>query len=193
MKRSRQAESVSVQVKGKGLSVTPELHDHVVSKMQRLARYLDRLQTIDVELWRESARAAEDQNHVEATAHVPGRTLRVETCNADMFAAIDEAVDRLYRQINRKKERMKAHHGVKPAEILELEPDTDDTSPTDINETVIHVEKLSVKPEFEDEAVEALETQGRPFYVFLNARNERINVLYRRTDGSYGLVEPTGS
>jgi putative sigma-54 modulation protein len=47
-----------------------------------------------------------------------------------------------------------------------------------------------MKPQFEDEAVEQMEALGHAFYVFLNARNEQVNVLYRRKDGAYGLIEP---
>lgn len=190
MKRAdRTPEGVTVQVKGKGVTVKPELHDLVSSKMQRLSKYLDRLQSVDVELLHEKTRDADHQNHVEVVAHVPGRTMRVQTTNADMQAAVDEAVDRLYRQLNRKKERMKAHHGMKPAEAVTEEAvegadDDDETVP------VIHVERLDLKPQFEDEAIEELDTQRRAFYVFMNARDEQINVVYRRADGSYGLIEP---
>src|SRR5438270_4124391 len=119
MKSARQTGSgVSIQVKGKGLPVTQALREQVTYKMKRLDKYLDRLQTIEVELCHEKTRESIHQNQVEATAHVPGRTIRVTTSNADMYAAIDEAVDKLYRQLNRKKERMKAHHFTKPAEIL---------------------------------------------------------------------------
>lgn len=184
---------ITVQVKGKGLPVTQALRDQVRSKMRRLDKYLDRLQSIDVELCHEKTRESSRQNQVEATARVPGRTIRVATSNADMYAAIDEAVDKLYRQLNRKKERMKAHHGVKPAEILPPLLESDEATELDErdeDEAVIHLERLEVMPQFEDEAIDQFELRGGGFYVFLNARNERINVLYRRDDGSYGLIEP---
>ena len=194
MQRTQHAAgTVSGQVKGKGLAVKAALHDQVVHKMQRLDKYLDRLQTIDVELCREKTRDSAHQNQVDATAHVPGRTIRVTTSNADMYAAIDEAVDKLYRQLNRKKERMKSHHGGKPAEILPPLTETDEAIEIEDrngDEAVIHLERVEVMPEFEDEAIEQFEARGGSFYVFLNARNERINVLYRRDDGSYCLVEP---
>jgi putative sigma-54 modulation protein len=189
MKRAeRTSAGVSVQIKGNGVSVKPELHDLVSSKMQRLSKYLDRLQTVDVELLHEKTRDSAHQNSVEVTAHVPGRTLRVRTTNADMQAAVDEAVDRLYRQLNRTKERMKAHHFTKPSEMVPLEqPEPEDTVPPN---PVLHVERVDLEPQFEDEAIEELDLQQRPFYVFMNARDEQINVVYRRPDGSYGLIEP---
>jgi putative sigma-54 modulation protein len=110
-----------------------------------------------------------------------------------MHAAIDEAVDKLYRQLNRTKERLKGHHSSKLAELLDS-TSADATEPSGLAEEVeapvIHIERLEVKPQFEDEAIEELDAQGRAFYVFLNARNEQVNVLYRRADGSYALIEP---
>jgi putative sigma-54 modulation protein len=186
------AGSVSVEVKGKNLPITPALHDQVVSKMQKLDRYLDQLNALEVELCTEATRESAHHNSVEATATVHGRTIRVRTVNADMYAAIDEAVDKLYRQLNRTKERMKSHSGGRIAdaalgEVVAEVRDGDDGE----EERDIRVERLDVKPMFEDEAVDQLEESDRQFYVFLNARNERVNVLYRRKDGSYGLIEPS--
>ena len=184
---------VSVQVKGKNIPVTPALRDLVVRKMHRLDKYLNRLQAIEVELCTESTRDASHHNHVEATTHVLGRTIRVTSNNSDMHAAIDEAVDKMYRQLNRQKERIKSHHGSKPAEVLPL-PEAPATEPAlprgDGAAPVIRVERLSDKPRFEEEAIEEMEALGQDFYVFLNARSEQMNVVYRRTDGTYGLIQP---
>lgn len=191
MKRTNNtAGGVSIQVKGKGLTVNDAVHEQVVHKMQRLDKYLDRLQRIEVELAHENVRDSGQQNQVQAVAHVPGRTLRVATVNADLYAAIDEAVDKLYRQLNRTKERMKSH---KAAKILPPMTDAEMAAETPLDserEPIIHVERLDVEPMFEDEAIQEMEEQRRSFYVFLNARNERVNVLYRRQDGSYALIEP---
>lgn len=186
---------VNVQVKGKNLAVTPALEAHVVEKMRCLDKYLDRLSQIEVELECEKTRDAAHHNHVEATARVAGRTIRVATSDSDMYAAIDEAVDKLYRQLNRQKERMKSHHGVKPVEALSIEPGDAGIGEPELDEdevtgTIVRVKRFDMKPEFEDDAVENLEDLGHSFYVFLNARSEQVNVLYKRRDGSYGLIEP---
>lgn len=196
MKKPRPATGeVTVLVKGRNVTITPALHDQVVRKMQRLSKYLDRLQTIDVELCTESTRNAAQQNRVDATTHVAGRTIRVATLDAEMHAAIDQAVDKLYRQLNRQKERMKSHQGAGLAESLPVDaPDLAFPEPLDDGASAeapaIHVERLEVKPQFEEEAIEELDSNENGFYVFLNARNEKLNVVYRREDGSYGLIEP---
>ena len=192
-KGHRTSGAVRVQVKGKNMAIAPALREQVIQKMGKLDKYLDRLQQIEVELCTEKTREAIHHNRVEATTRVRGRTIRVTADDSDMHAAIDEAVDKLYRQLNRTKERLKGHHSSKLAELLDS-TSADATEPSGLAEEVeapvIHIERLEVKPQFEDEAIEELDAQGRAFYVFLNARNEQVNVLYRRADGTYGLIEP---
>jgi putative sigma-54 modulation protein len=183
-----------VRVKGKNLTVTPALHDHVVEKMSKLEKYLDRVSEIEVELWTEQTREAAQHNHVEATTRVAGRTVRVTTADVSMSAAIDEAVDRLYRRLNRQKERMKSHHGTKPSETLSEAGEVESLTPNDVMDQsdgeIVRVKSFDMKPEFEDDAIESMTDLGHSFYVFLNARNEHVNVLYRRADGTIGLIDP---
>jgi putative sigma-54 modulation protein len=190
----------TVHVKGKNMTVTPALHDQVVNKMGRLEKYHDRVQTIEVELHTEKTREAAYQNCVEAITHVRGKTLRVTATHEDMHAAIDEAVDKLYRQLNKQKERLKSHHASKPAEIVPEPSEVDEsaeidvprraTASSDADATVVHVERLDVEAQFEEEAIQEMEALGHGFHVFLNARNERVSVLYKRSDGGYGVIEP---
>lgn len=185
---------LTVHVKGKHLPITPALRDHVVAKMSRLDKYLDRLQSIEVELSTEKTRDAGHHNHVEATTHVAGKVVRVCTSHEDMYAAVDEAVDKLYRQLNRRKERLKGHHGTRASGFAAgieagdgtalAEPERDGVLPE------IMPERLELEPMFDEEALAELQQTSAPFYVFLNARNEQINVLYRRANGAYGLIEP---
>jgi putative sigma-54 modulation protein len=195
MKKSRHSEGeVQVHVKGKNLTVTPALHDQVVRKMERLDKYLDRLQTIDVELCMEKTRDLDQQCHVEATTHVAGRTLRVTATDGEMYAAVDEVVDKLYRRLNRRKERLKAHAASKLAELPvpgeESGPEETFPEASDERTPSIRSERLALEPMFEDEALDELESGDREFLVFLNARSEQVNVLYRRPDGDFGLIEP---
>lgn len=179
----RTAAGIDVNVKGKGLSVTPALRDLVERKMSRLDKYHDRLHSIDVELIREKTRAADKQNSVDVVARVPGQTIRVQAAAAEIHAAVDEAVDKMYRHLNRKKERQKEHHAGRATEMLLLD---DNEVPLD---TRINVDRPLVEPLSEEDAIAALDASGRPVYVFLNARNQQVNVVYRR-DGGYSIVEP---
>lgn len=200
MKRAqRPNEQVTVHVKGKNVIVTPALHDQVVRKMGKLDKYLDRLQDIEVELRTEHTRASAHHNCVEATTRVLGRTIRVTATHEDMHAAIDATVDKLYRQLNRQKERLKSHQASRLVDVLPTggpeggpgeEAPGEEPAADSPGAGGIRVERLEMKPQFEEEAVEEMEAAGRDFYVFLNARSERVNVLYRHSDGGYALIEP---
>jgi putative sigma-54 modulation protein len=202
MKRIHQPPGqVEVQVKGSHLVVTQALNDQVVQKMAKLDRYFDKLQTVEVELCWEKTRDANQQSRVEAITHVKGRTLRVVATHSDMYAAIDEVVDKLHRTLNRQKERSKSHGTNKIADVspagAELE-ELDYSEPIDVEpeadaEPVIIRERLEVKPQFEEEAIAEMDAAGLTFYVFMNARNESVNVVYRHADGSYGVIEPQAS
>jgi putative sigma-54 modulation protein len=98
---------------------------------------------------------------------------------------VDEAVDKMYRNLNRRKERQKAHHGGKAVEVLGVEE-----AETAVQSARITVERPLVEPLDEEDAIQALEDSGRPVYVFLNARNQQVNVVYRRDDGGFSIVEP---
>lgn len=199
MKRSHQPSGqVEVQVKGSHLLITQALNDQVVQKMAKLDRYFDKLQTIEVELCWEKTRAADQQSRVEATTHVKGRTLRVVASHSDMYAAIDEAVDKLQRSLNRQKERTKSHGTNKIADVLPFSSEPDEVPQEALTdrdseggqEPVIIRERLDIKPQFEEEAIAEMDASGLTFYVFMNARNESVNVLYRHGDGTYGVIEP---
>lgn len=175
---------IDVHVKGKGLPVTPALRDLVERKMSRLDKYHDRLQSIDVELMHEKTRDADQQNSVDVVARVPGQTIRVQAAAAEIHAAVDEAVDKMYRHLNRKKERQKGHHSAKAAELLSSVPEEV------VADKRITVERPLVEPLSEEDAIAALDETGRPHFVFLNARSQQVNIVYHRDDGSYGIVEP---
>lgn len=175
---------IDVHVKGKGLAVTPALRELVERKMSRLDKYHDRLQSIDVELIHEKTRAADQQHSVDVVARVPGQTIRVQAAAAEIHAAVDEAVDKMYRHLNRRKERQKGHHAGRAAEVLTAEPEE---APEGRR---ITVERPLVEPLSEEDAIDSLDDSGRPLFVFLNAKNQQINVVYRRDSGGYCIVEP---
>lgn len=189
------AQKADVRVKARNFPLTEALEKQVEQKMGRLDKYLDRLQGIDVVLWTEQSKEADRHNHVEATARIGGRKVHVTAMKSDMYAALDETVDKMYRQLNRTKERLKSHHGSRLAEVLpgeEMESADETIYDDAADPSVVKVKRFEMKPQFEDEAIAEMETLGHSFYVFLNADSERVNVVYRRKDGDYGLIDPLG-
>jgi putative sigma-54 modulation protein len=189
---------VDVTVKGNHLVVTQALRDAVVQKMGNLDRYFSRLQSIDVELCSEKTRESSLHNRVEATTHIAGRSIRVTASHEDMYAAIDDAVDKLHRSLNRLKERSTSHGGARILDVVATTetPQLDEERNLALrsgDSPVFTYERVEVQPLFEDDAIAELNEAGLSFYVFLNARSESVNVLYRHADGTYGIIEPRTS
>ena len=143
-------------------------------------------------------------------------TLEASSESNDMYASIDQVVDRIERRMRKYKTRlMQKHrprrHGVQHLEekvlrwewlerLAELEQNGTEESPLELAKEeqeqqhgpeVVHTEKYPVKPMFIDEAVLQMEMSNKQFLVFLNAKTEKVTVLYRRKTGDFGLIEPT--
>jgi putative sigma-54 modulation protein len=127
-----------------------------------------------------------------------------------MYVSVDEVVDKIARQMRKYKTRLMRHHRPRKHTIRHLDetvlrwewveevPETEivtigkqETEANLSEPTVIHSEKYPVKPMFIDEAVLQIEMSSKQFLVFLNAKTERVNVIYRRKNGDFGLIEPT--
>jgi putative sigma-54 modulation protein len=178
-------------VRGKNVDVAAEDREYAQRKMQRLARLLDDRTDAIVELSRERHKSVDDSHIVEVTLVIDGRPLRGAASASTYHAALDEVVDKLERQAvdHRRKPRLRARA---PAEKSLLRSLADGTSAgQDGGPTVVKVKRFAIEPMFEEDAVAGMEELGHSFFIFVNAETERLAVLYRRTDGNYGLIEPT--
>lgn len=168
---------MQVNVRGKNVEVTEALRDHVTRKIGKIGNHLDH-QTIMAEA---VLSVEKDRQIVEVTVPVEGRFLRGEESTPDMYASVDLVVDKLERQLDKLKTRMKHRNHVAQAKrATPLEPESQ----------VVRRKTFPIKPMSLDEAILQLEMVGHDFFAFTNADSERINVVYRRKDGNYGLLEP---
>jgi putative sigma-54 modulation protein len=176
---------MQLNIKGKNLDVTEPLKDYVTDKIGRLDRYLPNIDEIRVELSVQKARSSQDRHVVQVTMRSNSTILRAEERNADIFAAIDTVRDKLQRQIKRFKEkrvRMRERARVVPPETPE---ELEETSPR-----IVRTKRFAVAPMHEEEAIEQMELLGHDFFVFFNVTTSSMNVVYRRRDGGYGLLQP---
>ena len=187
-----------VKVTGRHLHVTPAINDYVTRKIESL--HLDYPKIIEAHVILE----VEKYRHSAEVILVCSNHITIEACEEtnDMYAAIDAAVDKICRQMRKYKTRLMKKHRPRhdiihhlEEHILEPEPvelsDAEDGAQNGAHHPVVRTERYPVKPMFIDEAVLQLEMSTRQFLVFLNARNSRVNVLYRRKSGDFGLIEPT--
>lgn len=176
-------------IKGNNVEVTDRLEDYVHQKIGKLDRYLPTITEAWVELSSEGARAAQDRQVCQVTVRSNGVILRAEERSDDMFNSIDSVLDKMYRQIARYKgKRQNRWRGADmPVEPLPL--DFDDELDEDIYD-IVRTKRFAMRPMHPEEAVEQMELLGHDFFIFFNADEGDVNVLYRRKQGNYGLLQP---
>lgn len=183
--------TVKVDVVGRNLEISDRVNDYVNKKASRLDRYLNSIDEVRVDLaYVKSARSAADRQVAQITVRGKGFILRVEERADDLFAAFDTALDKMQRQIERYKG--KRARGRVEGRKEEFIPEEEEESTEDLSAPIIARRKRFVlTPMDEIEAIEQMKLLGHDnFFVFYNATTNSVNVLYRRRDGTYGLIDP---
>jgi putative sigma-54 modulation protein len=176
-------------VKGKNLDVPDAVRQYAERKMRRLERFLDDRTEAILEISVEHHRSADDSRIAEVTLVIDGQAVRSRADAVTYEAAIDEVVDKVERRAvdHREKPRVRARA---PEEKGILSRIADGTSDGDRERRVVKTKRFAIEPMFEEDAIVQMESLGHAFFVFVNAESERVNVLYRRRDGDFGLIEP---
>ncbi len=179
-------------VKGKNLDVPDTDRVYAERKMLRLGRLLDDRSDAVVELSVEHHRSNNDTHIAEVTLVIDGRgPLRGVAHAPTHRAALDLVIDKLERQtIHHKEQPRRRSRPLEEKQILRSIADgtSDETA---MRPQIVKVKRFAIEPMFEEDAVSQMEELGHSFFVFVNAENERLAILYRRNDGDYGLIEPT--
>jgi len=173
---------MNIIITGKNMEVGDVLRNYVEKKVQKLNRYLPTASEARVELAMEGTKDAEHSQVAQITLRSKGTILRSEERSADIFASVDAALDKIYRQIIRYKEK-RYPRGRGPEKGLPLLEEEETPH-------IVRTKRFPVRPMDEEEAIEQMELLGHDFFVFFNATTGQVNVLYRRRDGNYGLIEP---
>jgi putative sigma-54 modulation protein len=176
-------------VRGKNLEVPDRVRQYAERKFARLERLLDDRTDAIVELSNEAHRSAADAHIADVTLVIDGRTLRSRATGGSYQAALDVVVDKVERQAidHKEKPRIRARPEEEKAILRRI---ADGTAEPATERQVVKTKRFAIEPMFEEDAVAAMEDTGHDFWVFVNAENERISILYRRRDGHYGLIEP---
>lgn len=203
---------MQIVVSGKNIHLSQALKDYAEKKLATIKKYFDHIIEVDVNLSADDVRDPERSKVCEVTVWANGVVIRGKKASEDLYASIDMVADKIERQVKKFKEKLKdvprrqtdkearsAIHSVlsydsgkkvakggkkvvtageEPAEAARAE------------HRIIRSGTFSIKPMFADEAVEQLDLLKQGFYVFSNAETNQINVIYKRTDGNFGLIEP---
>jgi len=178
---------VQIAITGRNLEITEALRRYAEEKVARLQRFVDQITSVHVILMIEKYRQI-----AEITLRIRDLTIRGEESSDDLYCAIDLVADKIERQILRYKEKIVEHVGRGPGRSRgrgeipqgEAEPFSRD------GPRIVKTKRFAMKPLSPDEAALQMNLLGHNFFVFRNARTEEVNVLYRRQDGDYGLIEP---
>ena len=173
-----------IAITGKNLEISDYLSDLVNKKVGKLERYFPQDADVFVTL------SVEKNRHiVEVTIPYDGGVIRGEEITGDMYASIDNVLDKLEKQIIRHRTKLEkclrsgAFREMDAA--LAMDDDLEEEGPK-----IVRVKRFAIKPMSEEEAMLQIEMVGHSFYVFLNSDTNQMNVLYKRKDGNYGLIEP---
>jgi putative sigma-54 modulation protein len=180
-----------LQVKGKNLEVSETLYRYAEEKLGKLERHLNDATRLELELTVERNPSIAQSQVAEATIWTKGPILRARESSEDMKASIDMLADKLERQVKRYREKRQrkqvSRHGPHHQHEEEVRPVVADES----EPVIVKTKQFAVKPMAPEEAVLQLELIGHDFFVFRNAESHEVNVVYRRRDGNYGLIEPS--
>lgn len=172
---------MQVRITGRNIQLTEAMKNYVHKKIKRLEKYLDEPIDIQVVLSVEKFRQIAEVNISSKSGSFYGSEE-----SHDIYASIDMVMDKLEEQVRRRKEKIQQR--VREPRI-EKPVSSPSAGPGD-DSRVVEVKRFAIKPMSLDEAVLQMDLSEDHFMVFLNATNNRVNVLYRRKDGRYGLIDP---
>ena len=168
---------------GKNMDVTPSLKETVESKLGKLERYF----TPDTEI-HVTLSVQKEQQKIEVTIPVKGNIIRSEQASTDMYVSIDLVEEVIERQLRKYKNKLIAKHQEGSnfnKELFETEEAVDDGEIK-----IVRTKKFGIRPMFPEDACVQMELLGHNFFVFFNAESDEVCVVYRRKDGTFGLIEP---
>ncbi|MGN8645422.1 ribosome hibernation-promoting factor, HPF/YfiA family [Gracilibacillus sp. HCP3S3_G5_1] len=180
-------------IRGENIEVTNAIKEYVERKIGKLERYFDTPPTSDVNV---NISVYNDEQQIEVTIPMTNLLLRAEENHVDLYAAIDLVVDKLERQIRKHKTKVNRkfrQQGAPKHVFAELENEATQLSEVDFEDQdieIVRTKRFELKPMDSEEAVLQMDMLGHAFFVFENSDTGNTNVVYKRRDGKYGLIEP---
>ena len=163
------------------VKITDSIKAYVEEKLGKLDQYFERPAELKAYV---VIRVRNKSDIIEVTIPTPKFSLRAETSHEDLYAAIDLTVAKLEGQIRKNKTKMrKKFKDIMQYELLMQEEEPENTS------DIVKRKTIELKPMDEEEAILQMELLGHDFYIFKNVKSGTVSVLYRRRDGSYGIIE----
>ena len=183
---------MKTNLKARNIELNDRLRGQIEHKLRRLDRITHEMAEADVELIGHASHATDSAQVAEVTLRNNGDVLRSTASGATPIAALDVVIDKLERQVVRTKERpgsVRKRHSDEVESVLSREA-IGTVEPDGGGPQVVKLKRFDMQPMFEEDAISQMEELGHAFFVFLDAETEQVAVVYRRTDGNYGLIQP---
>lgn len=169
-------------IRGNKLEVTDAINEYIKNKLSKVEKYLDDNEEVEAKAL--ISAKGKDQK-VEVTIWSGKYNIRAEETNVDLYAAIDLVIDKIEKQIRRYKDKLTSKK-TKTEVVPDME--IEDYFEED-GQTIVRRKEVFLKPIDEEEAITQMELLGHTFFVFKNVDTNKINVVYKRNDGDYGVIE----
>ena len=181
---------LSFNIRGENIEVTPAIREYVESKIEKVERYfnddLNANANVNLKVYNDK------QTKVEVTIPMKNLTLRAEERHNDMYAAVDLIVDKLERQIRKHKTKVNRKFRDREGSGIYFATVAQAGATTESNEeeyTIVRTKQFDLKPMDQEEAVLQMNMLGHDFYIYTDAESDSTNIVYKRRDGKYGLIE----
>ncbi len=176
---------MELQIKGKNVELSPTVRSYIERKLGKLNRHLPKIVEISVEISGEQTKSPQQRFVVQVTINNNGTLLRGEERGENLFTAVDKVAAIMNRQIERYKGKLYSKGRGSSVARSEFSEAVETPLPS-----VVKVKRFTVKPMSVAEAVDQMELLGHDFFLFFRDDTETLNLLYRRRDANYGLIEP---
>lgn len=191
---------MQIIVTGKNISLSDSLKDYAEKKLSSIKKYFDHILEINVTLSVDEVKDPAKSKICEVTVWANGIVLRAKKASEDLYASIDMVADKIERQVKKYKDKLKDTPRRMQAKQEKLavhkviqfsnENDKQEGENKPATPRIIRSGTFPMKPMFADEAAQQLQLSNQNFFVFANAETNQINVIYKRSDGNFGLIEP---
>lgn len=185
---------MDIQITGKNLDISQSVRDYINKKLGKINRYLPNILVFEVVASEEKTRSPEQRFIAQVTINNKGTLLRGEERGQDIHTAIDKVAEIMDRQVEHYKKRIPYSKGRGTVSIRTTTKEVTssvDAEVTDTGPRIVKTKQFDVKPMSLDEAVDQMELLGHDFFLFYNPDSNNMNLLYKRKDGNYGLIETT--
>ena len=173
---------MNINIRGDKIEITDSIKSYVKDKLQRLEKYFENPSQLNAHV---QVRVRNGEQKIEVTIPTDRYTLRAEEAHTDLYAAIDLVIDILERQIRKNKTKLNRY---KTAESFPFSIKLDEIEDEEQENKIVKRKTIDSKPMDEEEAILQMELLGHDFFVFKNASEDCISVVYKRKDGNYGLI-----